>query len=233
MPERNDPVDPTAPLPVPPAQPASPVPPAPTTPSAQHGQPGAPAAKRPGLWRQATSTTGGTVAVIVAAGLTALLVLGLVGASVFLTARVVANHRQERVVQVGKGMGVLPPGLRKHLGLGAPNGQGAPGLQRKLGSQGIAPLLGGAMKLGGVQHGEFTTQDASGKATVMTLQRGTVTTASATSLTVKSADGFTATYAVDANTRGQTTGLTTGEAVVVVAQKAGAKAVLIRAKGQG
>jgi hypothetical protein len=80
-----------------------------------------------------------------------------------------------------------------------------------------------------VQHGDVTVQGANGAATAMTLQRGTVTATSGTSVTVKSTDGFTATYAVDSSTRGRTTNLAKGDTVLVIAQKAGAKAVLIRA----
>ncbi len=71
-----------------------------------------------------------------------------------------------------------------------------------------------------VQHGDFTVQGANGTSTAMTLQRGTVTAASGTSVTVKSTDGFTATYAVDSSTRGRTTNLAKGDNVLVIAQKA-------------
>ena len=83
--------------------------------------------------------------------------------------------------------------------------------------------------LGAVQHGELTVQDSAGKAVVMTVQRGTVTAASATSVAVKSADGFSATYAVDDTTRGRAGEVAKDESVLVLAQKAGSKAVVIRA----
>ena len=60
-----------------------------------------------------------------------------------------------------------------------------------------------AMALGNVQHGEFTVTDEAGKATVMLLQRGEVTKVSDTSLSVKSADNFAGTYALNADTRGR------------------------------
>jgi hypothetical protein len=50
-----------------------------------------------------------------------------------------------------------------------------------------------------VLHGTFTVQGASGP-TEVTLQRGHVTAASATSLTVASSDGFSATYAITSST---------------------------------
>lgn len=50
-----------------------------------------------------------------------------------------------------------------------------------------------------VLHGELTVQGAGGP-TVVAVQRGKVTAASASSLTVRSSDGFTATYAVSSTT---------------------------------
>ena len=67
----------------------------------------------------------------------------------------------------------------------------------------MGELMRGAMGLGNVQHGEFTVQQ-DGKAVVMTLQRGTVTKSSATSVTVKSDDDFTGTYVLSDDTRGRT-----------------------------
>jgi hypothetical protein len=51
----------------------------------------------------------------------------------------------------------------------------------------------------GALHGEFVTPNGSGYRT-MAVQRGRVENVGATSLTVRSADGFTRTYAVDDNT---------------------------------
>jgi hypothetical protein len=51
-----------------------------------------------------------------------------------------------------------------------------------------------------VEHGEFTMRIKGGDQ-VVDVQRGQVTTVSATAVTVKSPDGFTATYAIDANTK--------------------------------
>lgn len=182
--------------------------------------------KGPGLFRQATSTTGGLIALIVAGCLAVLLVVGLIGAGLLVGSRVLGFHREVGVVQGGPPYGrQLAPGQRKRMMGGQPGqGLGTQGNRKGLGS-----LLGGGAGLGQVQHGEFTVQAADGTSTAMTLQRGTVTAASGTSVTVKSADGFTATYAVDSSTRGRTTNLAKGDTVLVVAQKSGAKAVLIRA----
>ena len=109
-------------------------------------------------------------------------------------------------------------------GLG--NGQGNGGLGGN--GKGLGSVLGGAAALGNVQHGEFTVTGSDGKATVMTLQRGAVTKAGPTSLSVRSDDGFTATYTLDSTTRTPGRAAATGDVVLVVAQKQGSKAVLVR-----
>jgi hypothetical protein len=189
--------------------------------------------KHPGLWRQATSTTGGTIAVIVAGCLAALMVLALVGVIGLVAVRAVGHHdRADRIERVREG-DALPPGQQRKLDRlpqapQAPRGQ-APGQGNGRGNgNGIGPLMRGAMALGDVQHGEFTVQD-NDKATVMTLQRGEVTKASDTSITVKSADDFTATYVVGDDTRGKAGAVKVGDSVLVVAEKTGAKAVLVAA----
>lgn len=203
-----------------------PMPPVPPLPPSYGPPPGPPgrAPKGPGLFRQATSTTGGLIALIVAGCLAVLLVLGLLGVGLLVGARVLGLHQEVRVAQAGGPLArQLMPGQRKRLqGVQPRPGLGANGNRNGLGS-----LLG--VGLGGVQHGEFTVQGANGTPRVMTVQRGTVTAASSTSVSVKSPDGFTATYAVDSSTRGKTTNLANGDTVLVVAQKAGSKAVLIRA----
>lgn len=186
------------------------------------------------MWRQATSTTGGLVAVIVAACLVGLLVLALLGAGVFVVARTVADHEGGRARVVVRQDGALPPGQQRKLDR-APNDRGmmprARGRQNGNGNGlgnglgGLGPALRG---LGALEHGEVTVTGADGRATVMTVQRGSVTAVTATKLTVKSSDGFSASYTLDASTRGRTTGLQTGDAVTVLATKQGAKAVLVR-----
>jgi len=54
--------------------------------------------------------------------------------------------------------------------------------------------------LGGVEHGELTVRTETGDK-VLDVQRGVVTAVDATSLTVKSVDGFSATYTLDATTK--------------------------------
>ncbi|MGH9190682.1 MAG: hypothetical protein ACRD0Q_11760 [Acidimicrobiales bacterium] len=71
--------------------------------------------------------------------------------------------------------------------LGAPGGHGPGG----------RPGIGFAM--GGI-HGEFTTKAPGGGYQTMATQRGEATAVSASSITVKSEDGFSRTYTVDDNT---------------------------------
>jgi hypothetical protein len=59
------------------------------------------------------------------------------------------------------------------------------------------PGLGG---LGGAIHGQVTVPKSGGGYQTVDVQRGTVTAVSQTSITVKSADGFSATYAVASST---------------------------------
>ena len=194
------------------------------------GGPGGPPPKGPGLWRQATSTTGGLLAVIVAGALVGLLVLGVVATVGLVAVRAVGDdgpQRMERIREDGEG---LPPGQQRKLDRvpkpdklrGQGDGQG----------NGMGRLMRGATGLGDVQHGEFTVQQ-DGKAVVMTLQRGTVTKASATSVTVKSEDDFTGTYVISDDTRGRVGALAVGDTVVVVAEKNGARAVMIAATRKG
>lgn len=252
MSEPTGPTDPTRPMPAahpPPGQPGPPQsgPPQSGSPQPrQPGQPGSPVAAQPGrppkgpnLFRQATSTTGGAIALIVAGVVSLLLVLGVVGVGAAAVARTVAGHndRSDRMEQMrDQRQGVLPPGSQRRLERGPGSGGQLPGQGKGNGNGlgarpglGMGSMMGGLSALGDVQHGEFTAQDAAGTSVVMTVQRGTVTAVSTSSVSVKSADGFTATYAVDRSTRGRATTLTKGDSVLVVAQKAGAKAVVIRA----
>jgi hypothetical protein len=54
--------------------------------------------------------------------------------------------------------------------------------------------------LGGILHGQLTTVDPSGGYRTIDVQTGTVTAVSASSITVKSQDGFSRTYGVDTTT---------------------------------
>ena len=90
-------------------------------------------------------------------------------------------------------------------------------------------------RLGGTLHGEVTRPSAAGGTETLLVQTGEVTASSDTSLTVKSTDGFTETYAVAATTtvRGpaKAAGLAAGTRVTVVATKDGKTALLVASKG--
>ena len=60
--------------------------------------------------------------------------------------------------------------------------------------------FGGIAGAGGVVHGQFTVPKAGGGYQTEDVQRGTVTAVSSSSISVKSADGFTATYVVSSKT---------------------------------
>ncbi len=184
--------------------------------------------RRAGLWHEATSTTGGTIAVVVAAALAGLLLLGLLGLTGLVAARAVATHHGVGPLsQLRQGDGPLDgkrrndAGPRRLPGPLVPRGNGGSGLD------GMGGLMAGALGLGEVQHGALTVQD-NGTPTVVTVQRGAVTAASAGSVTVKSQDGFSATYAITADTRGNLANLAKGDTVLVVARKSGSQAVLVR-----
>lgn len=60
--------------------------------------------------------------------------------------------------------------------------------------------LGGGVDRGGVLHGQFTVRKPGGGYETLDVQDGTASAVSGTSLTVKSADGYTATYSVTGST---------------------------------
>jgi hypothetical protein len=78
--------------------------------------------------------------------------------------------------------------------------KGPKGLHRWLGVLPIRAGLGFGFGLGGMVHGQFTAPKSGGGYQTVDVQRGTVSAVSASSVTVKSADGFTATYAVTSST---------------------------------
>ena len=83
------------------------------------------------------------------------------------------------------------------------------------------------------EHGEFTERGQQHR--VIDVQRGKVQSVSANSITVRSTDGFTATYAIDNATKarkdkkaGTVSQLATGDQVLVFATKAGSTATAKR-----
>jgi Chitobiase/beta-hexosaminidase C-terminal domain len=228
----------------------------PTTPAAVPAPPGwtpatAPATAATGgprrWWDEATSTGGGRAALAAVAVLGALFVVVGLGLT---TALVASHHRgaDDRGIVgmrgdlgpgpgLGKGKG-MGPGMGRGQGQGRGQGDGGQqgpgranpadpnspfGPGRGMGS-GIGRGAGAA--LGAVLHGEFTT-NLTGTPTVMVVQTGQVTAyAAGKSLSVKSTDGFEATYTLDAATPtlgSSATQLANGVQVRVVAAKEGMK----------
>ena len=104
---------------------------------------------------------------------------------------------------------------------------GGPGLFR-----GPAGIIGGAIGgpgLFGVVHGQVVVQKPGGGYQTVDIQQGAVTAVSSTSITLKSADGFTKTYTVTSSTlvnaqRGGIGSIKVGNKAVVSATQRGAVA---------
>ena len=82
--------------------------------------------------------------------------------------------------------------------------------------------------IGSPVHGVMVAQDSSGAFVTIQSVHGTVSAVSATSITVKAADGFTATFAINADTRvhakdatGSITGIVVGDEVMVMGTGSG------------
>lgn len=203
---------------------------------------GAAAAPR-GWWREATSTGGGRAALAAAGAVT--VVAALVGVALLggLVGRVVGWGHHDRMGVTAE-RGPLGDGDRPGRSEEAPGRQG-PGRgdgDRPMGRgadpaqpyalpddapQGMRGGMGRGLGLlgGDILHGEFTSQ-SNGTPTVMLVQTGEVTTyTSGRSLTVRSSDGFTATYSLDGSVTpsGGVARLATGVQVRVVAAKEGMK----------
>jgi hypothetical protein len=89
--------------------------------------------------------------------------------------------------------------------------------------------LGGLGGLGGAIHGQVTVPKSGGGYQAVDVQRGTVSAVSSSSITVKSADGYSATYAVSSSTEVNAQGagigtVKTGDTVEVTATVSGGKA---------
>jgi hypothetical protein len=68
----------------------------------------------------------------------------------------------------------------------------------RMGPLGFGGFGGG--RFGGIVHGQVVVPKSGGGYQTLDVQQGTVTAVSSTSITVKSSDGYTATYAVTSNT---------------------------------
>jgi len=179
-------------------------------PPAAGGPSAAPApAPRTGLWHETMSTRGGRWAVAVAgAALVALMVLVVaVAGIVALRTHDFFSPMGQRMDGYTRGQGGQG-GSRQPLQPGMP---GAPGL-RDGGGSGLGGL--GGLRGGAALHGNVTAT-IDGSVQALAFQRGQVTAVSATSITLKSSDGFVGTYGRTAATTVMTTPAKGGQAFVL------------------
>ena len=202
---------PTQPLSAAESAPAVGPPVAPTPPDAPRGN----------LWHQATSTARRRWAVALGAGVLAALVLfGIVVAGLAVVGHndriSLAGDRKHGYSrgQDGQGNGqgnVQGPGANDKK-----DRRGGPGMPGMLTARGHGP--GGLGFLSGtVLHGEVTAS-ANGSVQALVFQRGEVTAVSATSITLKSSDGFTGTYGLTAATRSKGAAAVQGGQAFVLAR---------------
>jgi hypothetical protein len=133
----------------------------------------------------------------------------------------------------GQGLGTVPVANAPASPSASPQAPkpGEPGRHGRFGGRffpglGLGPGKAGLGKGGTLLHGEFSVKGQDGKVTTMVVQHGAVTAVSSTSVSLKSDDGFTGTYAVDGNTRvmvgggrGAISGVKTGNEAWVTATK--------------
>ena len=137
---------------------------------------------------------------------------GLAGAAIFATGLVAGI-----IVASVTGAGAASP---------SPSSSAASNLPRKMIGHGLFGQDGFGF---GALHGQFTIVAPSGGYESLDTQLGKVSAVSSSSITVKSADGFTATYSVDTTTlvnagRDGIADVKTGDTVHVVAVASGGKA---------
>ena len=197
-------------------------------PGAATGSPAAAPSGPTNAWHQATSTRGGRWAVaLAAAALVALLVLGAGVAGLL----VLRNHDRFGMMgqrgdgfsrgQMGHGDG-RDGGSRGTSPL-QPGVPGAPG-QRGGGTQGLGRL--GGLLGGGALHGTVTAT-VNGTPTALVFQRGQVSAVSATSITLKSSDGFSGTYGRTSATRSMMAAPVAGGQAFVLARASDKVAITI------
>ncbi|HEY7324483.1 MAG TPA: hypothetical protein VH520_06635 [Streptosporangiaceae bacterium] len=133
----------------------------------------------------------------------------------------VATHSGDNVNTVASRSGAQSPSPSPAPSApsGRKHGPGGFGRFGALGGLGMAGL-------GGAIHGQVTVPKSGGGYQTVEVQRGTVTAVSSSSITVKSADGYSATYAVSSSTEvnAQAAGIGTvkdGDTVALTATGAG------------
>jgi hypothetical protein len=187
-----------------------------------------PSPPKTNAWHQATSTRGGRWAIGIAAVVLVVLMFLSIGVAGFLVLR---NHDRFAMMgqrtdgssrgQFGQGNGRGPGG--SYGNPGQPGMPGAPGMRggRELG--GLGGVLGGT-----ALHGDVTAT-VNGVTQPLVFQRGQVTAVSATSITLKSSDGFVGTYARTTSTSSTTVAPVTGGQAFVLARASDKVAITIRA----
>lgn len=131
----------------------------------------------------------------------------------------VATHSGSSVRTVSSGAAPSSP---------APSPAASPPARRGPGPGGFGRFGGLGLSLGGVIHGQVTEPKPGGGYQTVDVQRGTVTAVSSSSITVKSADNFSATYLVSSSTEvnAQAAGIgavKVGDTVAVTATISGGK----------
>ena len=177
-------------------------------------------------WQQVTATSGGRWALALSAAAVALLLVLGIGVTSLLVLR---NHDRVNLLgdrQTARNFGPYGPGNgmgngngnrngnRNGQGPRADGGRDLPGLPggRAQGLRGLENLFGGTALHGGV------TTNAGGSVQALVFQRGEVTAVSNTSVTLKSSDGFTGTYGLNATTRSSGVSLVQGGQAFVLAR---------------
>ena len=171
-------------------------------------------------WQRATSTSGRRWALALSAAAVALLLVLGIGVTSLLVLR---NHDRVNLLgdrQTARNFGQYGPGngngngKAKGQGPRAGGGRNLPGLPggRVQGLRGLENLLGGS-----AVHGDVTA-GVGGSVQALVFQRGEVTALSATSITLKSSDGFTGTYGLNATTRSSGASLAKGGQAFVLAR---------------
>jgi len=133
------------------------------------------------------------------AGVAALALVGGAGVAFAATHNTPAKANVTAAVSSSPTASPSPSASKPKAGSGGPWGRagGHGGFRFGFGGLGFAGFGVGA---GGLVHGQFTEPKSGGGYQTVDVQNGTVSTVSASSITVKSADGFTATYAVTSST---------------------------------
>lgn len=238
----------SAPAAGPPATPVgSPVPPVgpPVPPVGSAAGPASGDAPKSNVWRRTTSTNAGRWGLAIAAGALALLMLLGIGAFGLALLRhgdridLLGNRQDGRSFdQRGPGNGRGPWADDRQDGKkdkdrgnrqGMQGMQGIPGMPggRGQGLGGLGNLVGGA-----ALHGEVTAT-LNGSVQALVFQRGEVTAVSATSITLKSSDGFVGTYGRTAATVSRGAAPVTGGQAFVLARAADKVAIMTMAVPAG